>query len=100
MTDRGQGDRRGPGAARFAELAQARHRLEERAEEEMGALLTTLGQLRALDEEQRRYAHLAGVSGTTLRVAQAVVANWLSARLGGDRGFVPLVRVPGFERSL
>ena len=93
-------ERRPPGAARFAELAEERWRLEERAEAQMADLLETLQQLRALDGRQRRWAGHAGASGATLRFAQGVVANWISARLGGDRGFAPLVRVPGFERPL
>ena len=100
MTETRQDPRRPPGAARFAELARERWRLEERAEAQMTSLLATLHQLRAVDERQRRWASHAGVSGTTLRVAQGVVAHWVAARLGGDRGFVPLVRVPGFERPL
>ena len=88
------------GAARFRELAQERYRLEERAENQMTGLLQTLAELRDLDEQQRRWAGHAGVRGATLRAAQGVVPSWIAARLGGAGGFVPLVRVPGFERPL
>ena len=88
------------GVARYEELARERYRLEERAEDQMTALLETLGELRALDERQRRAAGAAGVRGATLRVSQGVVASWLSSRLGGNGGFVRLVKPLGFEKPL
>lgn len=78
--------------AHYGELARERHRLEGRAEAEMGVLLKTLEELRDLDGRQRLAARSAGRS-RTLGAATLVgeLERWLSARLGGPGGYLPLV---------
>lgn len=82
------------GAARFGELAGKRYVLEERAEEQLTALLKTFGELREIDREQRRLFWCVDLDRPTRRSRLGeVLAGWLGVRLGGNGGYAPTLAV-------
>jgi hypothetical protein len=103
MTETTETTARQRGAARFEELGRERYLLEERAEEQITALLETLGELREVDRVQRALLWTANSfdrqTARRTRLAQ-LIQGWLGARLGGDGGHAPLLRDPKFDRLL
>lgn len=87
--------------ARYRELAAERHRLGERAEEEMSALLTTLREIENLDVRQRKEARTAGTADLLDKTPPGVfIGHWISNRLGGPGGYAKLVRHLDAEKTL
>ncbi len=77
--------------ARFEEMGRERHALEERLEEQLGAFLEGLAELRDLDHRQRLESYEAGVGDAFARSPLGdVVGAWLSSRFGGAGGYLPL----------
>lgn len=69
---------------RYEELGARRYQLGEKAEEQMQALLGTLGELRDLDAEQQREARAGGFA-EAVKISDFgnLIRPWLSSRLGG-----------------
>ncbi len=76
---------------RADELGRERHALEEQLEERMAGLVEGLEALRDLDRRQRVAYHQAGDQDAYSRhVLGPTLSSWLSARLGGHRGYLPV----------
>jgi len=90
--------RRREHAEAFARLAGDRYALEDEAEAQMDALLSTLEQLRQLDVRQRHQGSQAGRSSAGGgQPLERTLHNWLSARFGGVGGYLDLNKMPGTE---
>lgn len=85
---------------RVGELARKRYQLEQQAENQMDALLSTLGEIRELDVEQRRLGREGGVYEPNREIRPLlsdVLRVWLANKLGGRSGYAPLVRKHNFK---
>ncbi len=86
-----EGERRRARREHADELGRERFALEEQLEERVAGLLEGLEALRDLDRRQRAALYEAGVADIFARhVLAYTLASWLSARLGGHNGYVPL----------
>jgi chromosome segregation ATPase len=83
----------------YNRLAEDRFCLEEKAEAQMRALLSTLGQLKQIDGRQRYEGMQAGRSNVQSESPlDRTIGNWLSARFGGVSNYLDGVSpMPGTE---